>query len=211
MSLSLCIAIFRNVFDKSVGLSGRKTIMEAWNAQYAMCLAYFDSHCCIAFDEKISGVSIKSFCLLLKIQDWPSEDYNATPVTAIIEALSGDLETHQLDTLLLTHMNILSASTGPTNRLARTCIFLFIPTARHTWLLMPIANSQLRPPTILHMSQCHNVTMSQCHNVTYIKVSPAHSKQTLSQKLCVGRKGRKGLIRWRGNSYTVVAFGFYGF
>ena len=47
----------------------------------------------IAFDEKISGVSIKSFCLLLKIQDWPSEDYNATPVTAIIEALSGDLET----------------------------------------------------------------------------------------------------------------------
>ena len=67
----------------------------------------------IAFDEKISGVSIKSFCLLLKIQDWPSEDYNATPVTAIIEALSGDLETHQLDTLLLTHMNILSASTGP--------------------------------------------------------------------------------------------------
>ena len=66
----------------------------------------------IAFDEKISGVSIKSFCLLLKIQDWPSEDYNATPVTAI-EALSGDLETHQLDTLLLTNMNILSASTGP--------------------------------------------------------------------------------------------------
>ena len=41
----------------------------------------------IAFDEKISGVSIKSFCLLLKIQDWPSEDYNATPVTAIVENL----------------------------------------------------------------------------------------------------------------------------
>ena len=96
----------------------------------------------IAFDEKISGVSIKSFCLLLKIQDWPSEDYNATPVTAI-EALSGDLETHQLDTLLLTNMYILSASTGPSNRLARTCIFLFIPTAQHTWLLMPIPKSQL--------------------------------------------------------------------
>ena len=45
LSLSLCIAIFENLFDKSVGLSGRKTIMEAWNAQYAMCLAYFDSHC----------------------------------------------------------------------------------------------------------------------------------------------------------------------
>ena len=121
----------------------------------------------IAFDEKISGVSIKSFCLLLKIQDWPSEDYNATPVTAIIEALSGDLETHQLDTLLLTYMYILSASTGPTNRLARTCIFPFIPTGRHTWLLMPIPNSQPRPPTILH-----NVTMSQCH--IHTKVSPAH-------------------------------------
>ena len=67
----------------------------------------------IAFDEKISGVSIKSFCLLLKFQDWPSEDYNATPVTAIIEALSGDLETHQLDTLQLTNMYTLSASTGP--------------------------------------------------------------------------------------------------
>ena len=84
----------------------------------------------IAFDEKISGVSIKSFCLLLKFQDWPSEDYNATPVTAIIEALSGDLETHQLDTLLPTYMYTLSASTGPTNRLARTCIFPFIPTSR---------------------------------------------------------------------------------
>ena len=110
----------------------------------------------IAFDEKISGVSIKSFCLLLKFQDRPSEDYNATPVTAI-EALSGDLETHQLDTLLLTHhIHTLRKHRATTNRLARTCIFPFIPTARHqhTWLLMPIPNSQLRPPTILHMSQC---------------------------------------------------------
>ena len=80
----------------------------------------------IAFDEKISGVSIKSCCPFLKFQDWPSEDYNATPVTAI-EALSGDLETHQLDTLLPTYMYTLSASTGPTNRIARLAYFPSFP------------------------------------------------------------------------------------
>ena len=149
----------------------------------------------IAFDEKISGVSIKSFCLLLKVQDWPSEDYNATPVTAIIEALSGDLETHQLDTLLLTHMNMLSASTGPTNRLARTCIFPFIPTARHTWL-MPIPNSQLRPPTIQHMPQCHNVTMSQCHIYKSFSGAFKAFTETLSRKRSgwvYQKKGKKRL------------------
>ena len=113
----------------------------------------------IAFDEKISGVSIKSFCLLLKIQDWPSEDYNATPVTAIIEALSGDLETHQqLDTLLLTYMYILSASTGP-NQPACENLHISLHSHRPAHLAAD-ANSQFPAQTTHDSAQCHNVTMS---------------------------------------------------
>ena len=108
----------------------------------------------IAFDEKISGVSIKSFCLLLKIQDWPSEDYNATPVTAI-EALSGDLETHQLDTLLLTYRYILSASTGP-NQPACENLHISLHSHRPAHLAAD-ANSQF--PTQTTHDSAH-VTMS---------------------------------------------------
>ena len=160
MSLSLCIAIFENLFDKSVGLSGRKTIMEAWNAQYAMCLAYFDSHCfwwenlwrfhkIFLSPPQVSRLAEwRLQCDTCHSHYWSLVRRSRNPPTRHLAAKSHvhTLREHGANQPACENLHI---SLHSHRR------------ARYTWLLMPIPNSD-HP----RFCTCHNVTMSQCHIVT---------------------------------------------
>ena len=157
---SVFVLLYSNVFDKCVGLSGRKTIMEAWNAQYALCLAYFDFHCFWWENLWRFHKIFLSPPQVSRLAEWRLQCYTCHSHWSVVRR-SRNPRTRHLAANQHVHCTYSPQAQGHDQP---ACENLHISLHSHRPAhLAADANCQF--PTQTTHDSAH-VTMSQCHNVT---------------------------------------------